>query len=428
MPPKTKKNVGSKKATTLNSEGISRSDTSEYKGQSAGKPLKERWSVRQEEVFWRRRFIWETVSREGYLSYSELKRGVQSWRREKERPVGDLAPQAIADDIKFWNHLGIRLVAVVPKGEHVDKRERWIIDEAAAHISSKDPRANLNLTEKQAIADFAMGMICGFGFDSPDGAHTTSPVSKPQKFEHCYNWLDIRAELVRKRPSRAEAVCHHILGRLLAMYAEENRGLAFDAGTTNDKIIDYISELELPTEFSKLAHLTVCTNSRGMFQKLGEPKVGAKVIVIGGEQRWRTEVVAGSLAELFIRAAGLLHFSVSFVGATILDLTHMHVCSDSQEEARLKSLLFERSSLRIVNADWSKWQPYPMRITFPFARLNPQQFDAIITSEPAQPENDPKGESSEYKRKLAEFNENVPRIEEQGIPVFRTKPRSQRTK
>jgi DeoR/GlpR family transcriptional regulator of sugar metabolism len=383
-------------------------------------------SARQAEVFWRRRYLRDIVSRVGKLPYSTLKEAVQNWREAHHRDRGELAPQAISDDIAFWNNLGVQLRSVSATGPDADKRERWIVDQGDPHVRSKDPRSTLHQHQKQAIADAAMGMICGFGYGDPMQPQVDAQ-AVPSNFKDCYTWEEIEAELTKRaRAGGADAVAKHVCGRLQAMYAEENRSLAFDAGTTNDRTIDYIAQLDLPTNFSRLAHLTVCTNSRGMFQKLGEPPVRTRVIMIGGEQRWRTEVVAGRLAELFIRSSGLLHFAITFVGATILDLTHYHVCSDSQEEAQLKSLLFERSALRVVCADSSKWQTHPMRTTFPFARLNPKQFDLIITSEPAPPENPTKAEQAEYEQLRAAFAEAIPKVESQGIPVFITQPRALR--
>lgn len=349
------------------------------------------------------------------MPYEDLKKAVLQWRKDNGASKGEddhLAHQAIHDDLEFWQNLGVKLVAV-PSTR--DARERWIIDSGAPHDKSKDPRSELRGSEKQAIANVCMGMICGFDFlgDSQQYRRT------PGLFSNCARWEEIRAELTRglRNNVRAKSAAERVINRLQRMYHEEARTIAFDAGTTNDKTVNLLSQLKLPTGFSKLCHLSVCTNSRTMFQKLGESGIDANVIMIGGEQRLRTDVVAGKMAEAFIASAGLLQFNITFVGATVIDLQRYIVCSDSQDEARLKSLLFERSSLRIVCADFAKWEERPMRSNYGFAYLDPSQFDLIITDSPCKTSNEPESDFQERSRR---FDRIVSTVEDEGgIPVYR---------
>jgi hypothetical protein len=169
--------------------------------------------------------------------------------------------------------------------------------------------------------------------------------------------LDHRAEELKKN--------------LYSFWAESSRLVAIDSGTTNIAIARYLSQLTIPLAGATLCSLTVCTNSRRIFEVLGPSTIWVKTIIIGGQQLFRSPTIAGTMAELFLRSVPILQFGMCILGSTRLDLDRFAVCSDSQEEASLKNLMMDRSSLRVVCVDDSKLTSGPGREGYKFASISP---------------------------------------------------------
>lgn len=369
-------------------------------------------SVSKEKPAERRRYIWQTVARDGILSHEMLKQRFEN-----------LTSQNIADDIKALRELGHNLRSVP---DTIDKRKSNIIDEDARHTRSKKPREQLNHNEKRAVATVLMGVICGFpssvspeaaGVDNrdSDGSKETEhretierqsrlAEAVPKIFKDCPSIHDLR-EQIEDHKEFTSSNYRKVRRRIDSYWNEMNRGIAIDAGTTNDQTALLLQQLSLPAAFSNLSALTVCTNSRGIFQTLGSAETDAKVIMIGGEQVNRTEAVAGRMAELFLRSAGILSFGLGVSGTTMVNLKEMSFNSDSHEEANLKALIFQRSALRIVVFDHTKLTKEPIRSSYPFATIDPEQVDLVIT-------NEPEGGATE------EFTEAIRAIRENGITVL----------
>lgn len=174
-------------------------------------------------------------------------------------------------------------------------------------------------------------------------------------------------------------------GHLRKFWAERSRLIAIDSGTTNITLAKYLAHLQLPLTGSSLCSLTVCSNSRKIFEVLGPANVAVKTIIIGGQQKFRSPTIAGAMAEIFLKSATLLQFGMCIIGSTKVDLEHFAVCSDSQEESSLKNLLMERSSLRIILVDDSKFQTGPGREGYKFCSIDPKHIDLVITNSPLRP-------------------------------------------
>jgi DeoR/GlpR family transcriptional regulator of sugar metabolism len=411
----------------------------------------------------RRRFIYESIAKKRLLSVADL--------HEKFNKVAD---ELLKGDIAFFQSLGIDIQSVRINGR------RTLIDASAAHNDTKLWRRPLRKVEKKLVASVAVGLIAGFPpfLEEADDLLSKTAVNAMRKaeeaameaqknkqtaearrqwdlcqqalaemepaqnqerrlaslnamppvFKNCWNISQIRASLTNAAQGPAAAHARYVLNKLESLWKELHRSIAIDAGTTNDQIGHYLNRLALPCNAAALARLTVCTNSRGIFQMLGGAHVGAKVIMIGGEQIGRTEAVAGRLSELFLKSAEVLQFGISFIGATAVNLADMHICSDSSEEANLKALLYQRSALRIACFDNHKLVGSMVRESYPFVAIQPDQVDLIITNEPVPVSvmgNVGREIKESQQRKIEEFPSLVEKIRLQGVPVLLGKMESE---
>ncbi len=218
-------------------------------------------------------------------------------------------------------------------------------------------------------------------------------------------------ELVRKSNFAVEEGKKALRMKLHSFWQEPFRLVAIDSGTTNSLLARHLKELRLPVPGSALCSLTVCTNSRRVFELLGPPEVSVKCIVVGGQQKFHGPAIAGAMAELFLRTASVLQFGMCVLGATKVDVERFVVCSDSQEEAAMKQLFMEKSALRIICVDNGKLQIGPGREGYKFASVDPNHIDVIVTNSPARGRN---GGDAEF----AAFWGKVAAIERRGVPVL----------
>jgi DeoR/GlpR family transcriptional regulator of sugar metabolism len=201
--------------------------------------------------------------------------------------------------------------------------------------------------------------------------------------------------------------------RLYSFWEELYRLVAIDAGTTNFLVAEYLKMLRLPIANSSLCSLAVCTNSRRIFALLGPAHVSVKSIVIGGQQKFHSPAIAGAMAEFFLHTASILQFGMCILGATKIDMDRFVVCSDSQEEASIKNLFMERSSLRVICVDNSKLQTGPGREGYKFAAIDPKHVDLIITNSPFLTKNPDQNNAT-----FNSFRMKIRAIEGRGVPVL----------
>jgi DeoR/GlpR family transcriptional regulator of sugar metabolism len=197
---------------------------------------------------------------------------------------------------------------------------------------------------------------------------------------------------------------------LISFWAETNRLVAIDSGTTNICLARYLKEQLIPVPGSQLCSLTVCTNSRRIFEVLGPSDVWVKTIIVGGQQMFRSPTIAGPMAEQFLRSASILQFGMCILGSTRIDMDKFAICSDSQEESSIKNLLMERSSLRIICVDNHKLQSGPGRAGYRFASITPEHVDLLITNGPLK--------QGRTKEEYENFLYHIQLIEARGVPVL----------
>jgi DeoR/GlpR family transcriptional regulator of sugar metabolism len=80
-----------------------------------------------------------------------------------------------------------------------------------------------------------------------------------------------------------------------------SRLIAIDSGTTNIILSRFLKKSPIPLQGSSLCSLTVCTNSRRIFEELGPSEVWIKSIIIGGQQMFRSPTIAGAISRLVQR-------------------------------------------------------------------------------------------------------------------------------
>jgi DeoR/GlpR family transcriptional regulator of sugar metabolism len=372
----------------------------------------------------RRKFILDTVVRER-----------RALRLEELRNRFAVNNQSVLDDVIFLNKLGFDIKRV-RRGREVE-----LVDGAGNAATMVELREDLQFEEKKIAAWLMAGIVCGFPPDETAAtvadAGTKGSLRKrgdvdARKYPYlaqCASRAEIRAILAQSKSRcrsnypRTFTKAHEILLQLEDFWRiEQSRVIAVDCGTTNRRLMDILKYVDIPCPFTSMSSLTVCTNDRKIFEMIGVPSVSIRTIICGGQQRLLTESIAGALAELFLRTAATLQFGIAIVGSAVIDLSRHACCSDSQEEAAIKTLMFQKSTMRIVLVDNTKLVRKPMREAYRFATLNPEQIDVIVVNKPLRVEDLPGASTSderEHQRRVAkEFPSLVESIEERGVPVL----------
>lgn len=129
----------------------------------------------------------------------------------------------------------------------------------------------------------------------------------------------------------------------IAQYAaamiEDNDFIYIDAGTTTEKMIDYITNRSA----------TYVTNGITHARKL--LKKGFNAYMIGGALRASTEAAIGTAA---VEAVGRYNFSKCFMGANGVDINQGFSTPDV-DEAAIKSAVIKQSYMAYVLADYTKF-------------------------------------------------------------------------
>jgi DeoR/GlpR family transcriptional regulator of sugar metabolism len=330
----------------------------------------------------RRRWIIEYIRTRRQLSGEDLK-----------AKYPNLTRQSLDKDIKFLNDLGI-YIQMDDSGCYVDTD--------APHNEDTRIRLNLNQTPKTMVAQFVHSLLMGYCSEERSirlGRYSKSEIDG----------------MISKANRICKSSADRLHAKLIEYWSDPVRFAALDAGTTNQYVADQLSHLhqvieeQTPFEDTELCSLNICTNSRLIFEKLGQPTVPIRTIIVGGAQRGRTSTIAGAMAEYFLRGAALLQFGITVVGATNV-ATETGLCySDSQEEAILKGIMFGKSGIRVIAIDDSKISDRSMRGGYVFSHLSSDLIDLIVTNKPTLPGGQSKGK---------DFEQNIEMIRARGIPVI----------
>lgn len=295
-------------------------------------------------AFERRRFIYEKVRRETRVSFDELKQA-----------YGTVTKAIVADDIRFFNSLGVKLKFMSVGDQQV------IADEEVRYRDDYGIHQGIRLVEKRIVAKVAASLIAGrntsFGERGLAGQSEIQGALKTQNLEK-------------------------MSFRLPDIWRESSRLISLDSSTTNELVAHELTLLKLPSPDSSLSYVSVCTNGTRIFSRIARPDVRIRAIITGGQQRAPSSTLAGALTELFLRHASLLHFGFSFVSATGVCVADAKCLADTQEDMVLKQLFLEKATNRVIIVDNSKLRKPLQRDGFAFASLNPEQVDLLITNSP----------------------------------------------
>lgn len=129
------------------------------------------------------------------------------------------------------------------------------------------------------------------------------------------------------------------IARYAASTLVKNDFVFIDAGTTTEKMIDFIEEKDI----------VVVTNGTTHARKLAAK--GIKAYIVGGRVKHETEAVVGAAAIDFLRR---YNFTKSYLGTNGISFVGGFSTPDV-DEAGVKSMAIERSYVSFVLADHSKF-------------------------------------------------------------------------
>lgn len=140
------------------------------------------------------------------------------------------------------------------------------------------------------------------------------------------------------------------IGRLAAGLVKDHDTILLDSGTTTMAIARAL----------RAKSLTVLTNSLDIAATL-EDNPDIEIIVIGGQMRWNTRALVGSLAEKSLEG---FRVNIAFVGANGFDETGF--MTPNLIEAQTKRKMIEIADRAFIVADSSKYQKNQLCV---FAKL-----------------------------------------------------------
>jgi DeoR/GlpR family transcriptional regulator of sugar metabolism len=304
-------------------------------------------------------------------------------RREglNEKPkLKNVTAKALEDDIEVLRATFKMDIKAVRDTEKEDFTYFLVggIHAPATPVSTKTVRQQLYQEEKKKIASLVGGLL--FGRDSyksieiknADDLSMQGPVMPLPKAEI---WKLLNAGAI----GAAKKKVLHIQQQLEEIvYVRSMYMLAVDAGTTTETFCSSILQyLSIP--FEHLARLIVCTNSRGIFNILGEPGVSVKTLILGGMQQKKSEALSGVYAHKSLCGMDL-RFLVSIIGVTAVDIGRGTFFADHEQDAAIKNEFLQRTSaLRVVICDSSKFVDSSGLDHIPLCSINPISVDVIVT-------------------------------------------------
>lgn len=306
---------------------------------------------REEEIKEKRRaFIMSRLNSKGYYDYSDIRE---------------------AFGVYESNHANLDLKAIENVGYKLESRKHerttrvfWL---GSRSQTVKQIREKVSLMRKEEIANLATSIVCGFEGKDDFIMYRLSA-------QNLLTEEEILGLFPRAGETRSEML--KLKQKLKAFWRSRIRTVALDSGTSTDAIANCISPLQSPNHY--FTHLNVWTNSRAIFQLLGQPHFDAKTVIIGGEQRYHSESISGELTKKCLEAWNP-RFGIAIVGATWIDIKKGRLEAYNDSEASLKSELLQRSSLRVVVADATKFDNEISGGGSAFTKILPKFVDLIIT-------------------------------------------------
>lgn len=312
----------------------------------------------------RRRFILEQVERHGQVTFEAI--------ATKGRELGfSTAWQSLKTDDQLFEHLGL----------HARMQQKRFVLKGRDIAPIYEGRQEEQQLEKRAIGQFAGVLLWG----TRSSGEREGELDRGTIVTQLKAYAGEGAKKYGLSP-KAQQAGANLLRRLEAYWSKHDRYCAIDAGTTTTELGEYLCNRRAPDKNAGLVSLTVVTNAPPIEQKLLKSSGSIiDILSLGGFLNKDTHARAGMLCELAIKR---LEFpvDVAVVGTTtlVVDVEERKMVEgfacDSQDEAKIKSLLLGKADIRCVVMDSGKFMR-PRSAAFVFAPLSSQFVDLVITDE-----------------------------------------------
>jgi DeoR C terminal sensor domain len=344
------------------------------------------------DVLQRRIFIRNRLKRNGRISEDEIFK----WMAEEMN--GDYSVKKIRTDIAFISTYEGK--NIFESRDQVHKKLEWV-DDSRKYSTNRVERMERARNEKLAIARYASSLLTGFQRFRCDKDE------KPLEFlASLRSQLNKFSDIAPNDPTNK--LCYpHVKStkqKLLALWREDQRRLFLDSGTTSQIFSDLIKNfklpligiksesssdgMDMPSDERSLNRIEVVTNDRYIFHQLGENDVDAKVIIVGGRQLYKSNTIAGLMAEKFLKYNDITAH-IAFVGVTSISLDQdgelSYLGVENEQIAAIKLDFLRRSDLRVVLADSSKFQFDGGHADYKMCPIKKNEIDMVITDK-ADPE------------------------------------------
>jgi DeoR/GlpR family transcriptional regulator of sugar metabolism len=331
--------------------------------------------VEEKKILLRRKYIQTTLQKDGKISASKMK----SWLETKGQTF---SPKAMDGDIEFLNILGS---GGIFKTEDPETNEVIWVDNSRKLGATRNERMGHNREAKRNIGELVGALVVGLSKFRFGPEQSTAIIEKKDLI------LGYLQDFFKRKggdPTR-------LLDRLASFWGDSQRTLFLDAGTTTEYFAkDYLQHFPLPLksmappgrdgiEEPQVNKIEVVTNDRLIFYCLGEQEVKTKTIIVGGRQQFRSAAVSGRMAERFIKSNDLWA-GMGIVGISSLCLPERRELSEyfyaeNEYLAAMKLLFLERSRIKIIIADSSKFKSSSEQGDTRVCEINKNQVDLVIT-------------------------------------------------
>ncbi len=341
---------------------------------------------------------------------------IDAWHKEKGLSK-KFSLKAIRKDITFIE--GYEGREMVEHRNPTTGALEWI-DNSRKHGGTRHERRRIQETEKKKIGALATALITGFGLFAFDR----------KKTDEVPELKDIRIGMLDDVLKQADGADLRL--KLKAFWRDGQRTIFVDAGTTMQTLAErYLQHLEIPldgasfqfteeesaeekkaqegkttggqsdhknaaAEEAKLDasekeatragrsvnKIEVITNDRLIFNCLGDAKVQIKTIMIGGRQQFRSNSVAGLMAENFLKANDI-RAGMAIVSATGIyfnfEKKKAFFYAENEHFASMKRQFLDRSTIRIIVADYSKFSDQERVTDVRICNVENNGIDLVLT-------------------------------------------------
>jgi DeoR/GlpR family transcriptional regulator of sugar metabolism len=336
----------------------------------------------------RRKFIRNQLLVHGRVS----EEAVRDWCEASGK---DYSLKALRNDLSFIESYESKTLFEVrdPKTRDLE----WV-DSSRSHGATRNERLGYQTEAKRQIGEIITALLLGFRkfrfdrkLDDPDH------LSREHVTIACLD--SIRKEIGEFIGSAST----ELLDKFHRFWAMSQRSLFLDAGTTTQIFAqEFLQFFRFPlsgiqpetkpeVDSGELAvnKIEVITNDRYIFNRLGDATVDIKTIMVGGRQQFRSSSTSGILAERFLEVNNI-RADVAIVSATNVFIPSRQqksqlgqkamIYAENEHFAALKRHFLDRSNIRIIVADATKFNSYPKPLDIHICPLQCNNIDLVVTN------------------------------------------------